>query len=188
MSRDKKPFFDFCEMFVSEVVGKVNWNKMTRQCKPFSAIASLSDVACAMLLVENGLPYWDSIEDQKHLPKEERKLVPTKYTFVTGLKRENQDKERKQRLHVQGWSNEGIFRFVNLQIMIQNDSNNNGEAFDNYFMEEMNKKHGAMKNHQKRTPKHDGSPLKELNMTLPEDMVGLSWIMSQVTPGTENQI
>lgn len=148
LSSNMEDFLVFCELFVSEVVGKVVWNKSVKnKCKPFGVIATVTDVACAILLVENGKPYWDAMADKDGddtETTEKTEKTATAYTFVVGQKERDTDKADKlEPSYVRGWSNRGIKRYAELIREVAKDRNQNGEAFDKFFIESMEKKYGG---------------------------------------------
>ena len=133
MRKNKEAYLYFCENFLSCVVGKLEWKK-NAHCRKLSEIASPTDEAFALLVLEN---IWDSwtavaIEDYYKGPvititavgKQEckRKAVIGKYTS---------DYRRASRFG--GWSDEGHTRFVELRTLVIEDRKDK-EGFEEQYL------------------------------------------------------
>jgi hypothetical protein len=126
MRKNQKAYAYFCENFLRCVVGKLEWKKCAH-CMKISDIASPTDEAFTLLVLEN---IWDSwtavvVEDYYKGPvatmtaegKREckRKAVIGKYTS-----------EYRRASRFGGWSDEGHTRFVQLRTLVVEDRKDEG--------------------------------------------------------------
>lgn len=102
----------FLYHFLPAVVGK---NKWKRQCaeRSVSKIATISDEAFCIVLLENNIDYWGEVMMEKatNLPESETR-PPSKYTFFG---------EKTSTRKFAGWSKAGLQRYNDLQDMVKKD-------------------------------------------------------------------
>jgi hypothetical protein len=137
MRNDKASYSLFCEVVLSVVVGKSYW-KENHKTEKLSSFVTVSDEAIGLLLLENSWELWMEMsarlrdgqeigraKKQKH--DESGKGLLTRYT-------ENGGHVRKD----QGWSDEGLKRFVELVKLVvanrEEDSKKEDESFEKEFM------------------------------------------------------
>lgn len=98
---DIQDFRLFCDMFLSNVIGKNEYNKKVGHT-PISSMSSVGDEAFAIVCVENSIDRW---KEEAEDPDKKNRLnwQPTKYTA-------NPSESSKHG----GWSLEGIRRFNSL--------------------------------------------------------------------------
>jgi hypothetical protein len=106
----------FCDHVLSQVVGKNDWK--TRAGKEMiSSIATVSDEAFAILLVENNYQVWE--DDALGTCGEGGVKASSRYTVNgAGTKK------------YQGWTREGLKRFNTLAAMVHADRISNKGAFE----------------------------------------------------------
>jgi hypothetical protein len=117
----------FCETFVKCIVGMQKFKRRWKQNKKFSSIATASDEALALLLVENSEFKWMMEGQSGSTVEEAAKLATTKYTNA-GKSKSSKGLTKKNC----GWKNEGIDRFNELYYMVMDDRKVNGKVFDEY--------------------------------------------------------
>lgn len=125
----------FCNAFLSCVVGKKLWNSSV-STMPMSRIASPSDEAFGYLIVENLYDAWKLQKEKENNPDyAERKTggglgedgrrqpILGKYT----------KSKYKRAGKFGGWSREGLERFNELYLEVQEDRKDNGDLFEREF-------------------------------------------------------
>jgi hypothetical protein len=128
MSED---YMYFCCRFLKSVVGVQAFNRGMRMKASISRIATPSDEALALLLLENSHYRW-SEEYEKKARNEEVKddeLPPPKYTNA-GNKKLQKGFTKKYG----GWSNAGLNRYNELYNLVMADRQANGNAFDDFVL------------------------------------------------------
>jgi len=108
----------FCENVLSQVVGKTKW-KTEGHLLRMSEMATVSDEAFALILLENSYDYWEDMAmhcgDKSYVSK-----VQAKYTKNgAGTKK------------FQGWVEEGLVRFNNLARQVKASRKKDCLAFQN---------------------------------------------------------
>ena len=130
LSQNEEVMEQFLEKFVSCVVGRIEWK---RSCKdqPISKIASATDEAFALLVLENIWDSWRDVDPQEYLLKRRERVEPKKQApegSSTSQKRPRQkeipgkytEKHRNAKRY-RGWSEEGFARFNQLVRMVRED-------------------------------------------------------------------
>ena len=114
----------FCEKFLKHVVGVRRFNNGWKNKAAITNLASPSDEALALLLLENSEARWIEESEAERRGEEvaESTLPKTRYTN-NGEKRAKKGFTKK----FGGWSNEGIDRFNNLVGLVKLDRAVNGE-------------------------------------------------------------
>jgi hypothetical protein len=134
----------FCQHFLKCVVGIQCFNKQMKDQYKLSEIATPSDEALALLLLENNEYRWkrefelkEKIHGlaQHHQPEQqpqhsaEANHCASKYTSA-GINK----KQRGVTKRYQGWSDAGIQRFNTLLEKVKQDRKEHGESFDAWFL------------------------------------------------------
>ena len=117
----------FCENFLKCVVGAQSFSKGWKRAGSISEIATLSDEALALLLLENSNYRWINLHQKKKMGEEvaENELVKPLYTAAGKHKQQKGFTKRYG-----GWKNDGIERFNELLDMVRADRLKNGVWFD----------------------------------------------------------
>ena len=135
MRKHQKAYAFFCENFLRCVVGKLEWKKCAH-CMKISDIASPTDEAFALLVLENIWDSWTAVVVEEYYKgpvatiteqgKTEckRKAVIGKYTS-----------EYRRASRFGGWSDEGHKRFVQLRTMVIEDRKDEG-GFENRYLKQ----------------------------------------------------
>lgn len=142
----------FCQHFLKCVVGIQNFNRQLKQQYPLSKIATPSDEALALLLLENSEYRWKREFElkQQHHPQvgsssananntinvAEETVLPSKYTN-NGYNKHQRGYTRRYK----GWTREGIERFNTILALVRQDRHDHGDLFDKSFTEEMFRQH-----------------------------------------------
>ena len=141
LSRNKEVMVQFLEKFVSCVVGRIEWK---RSCKdqPISRIASATDEAFALLVLENIWDSWGDVDPQDYLLKRRERVEPKKQAPEgnSSQKKPRQkeipgkytEKHRNAKRY-RGWSDEGIARFNQLVKMVREDRARRSEFEVNFL-------------------------------------------------------
>ena len=127
----------FCEKILSQVVGKAIWKEKSDTMK-MSKVATVSDEAFALLILENSYELWDDLaqHDGEAGYKSQLKTLYTKNG--AGTKK------------YQGWAPEGITRFRALVEEVKKDrATPNGKMFEREQRNQKAAKKGSKKNRQK---------------------------------------
>jgi len=133
----------YCHHYLPHIVGRGKWNYMVRTKIDIEDVASISDEALGLVLLENSWERWswehtktkEQIKEEVRKKIDEREIPRTMYTLGRGRK----DKQRSG----SGWSNDGISRFGELAKMTEDhrrdDDNENGETsgFDVCFADKV---------------------------------------------------
>ena len=93
----------FWYLVLPEAVGKRKWNKLSKGLQ-VSNFVTKSDEAFAMVMVENNAGKWLHMLLHPELTAVAKRRIPTKYTLT--------DDQQS------GWSNEGIYRFTELNLFV----------------------------------------------------------------------
>jgi hypothetical protein len=131
----------FCTHFLKCVVGIVNYKKLLGQGCKLSKVATPSDEALALLLIENSIHRWTrefeirEVKGEQHQIKEDE-LVPSKFTSSGSNKRQKGLTKRYK-----GWTQAGIQRFNVLLDQVKEDRRVNGIIFDESFASILNSYH-----------------------------------------------
>jgi len=96
---DKEKYKWFYTNVMSHVVGRVYWKKYEDEWGGGMEMATVSDEALALLLLENGFESWIHKKNVKGSEQVSRKSVATKYTV---REKDGSTKEFK------GWSDDGL--------------------------------------------------------------------------------
>ncbi len=129
----------FCNTFLACVVGKNRWNMQIKHGAKVDAVATVSDEAFALLLLEN---YWDFMEQVDK--KEFYSLASS-----TRQKRDHRDNEAADQSKTKatgkwtsswrgsrrycGWNSEGLLRFNELVAIVKQDRTDNNAQFQQQF-------------------------------------------------------
>jgi hypothetical protein len=127
----------FCGRFLKCVVGVQAFNRGMRMKTLLSDIATPSDEALALLLLENSHYRWNEEHDKKsrsNEPVKEDDLPPPKYTNA-GNKKLQKGFTKKYG----GWTGAGIDRYNELYGLVLQDRSAHGAAFDEFVMGRWNK-------------------------------------------------
>jgi hypothetical protein len=114
-------------------VGIVSYKKLLGQGCKLSEVATPSDEALTLLLIENSIHRWTrefEVREEKgdqHQIKEDE-LLPTKYTSAGYNKRQKGLTKRYK-----GWTQAGIQRFNEILDQVKEDRRMNGTEFDECF-------------------------------------------------------
>ena len=130
MRDNDKAMHFFCENFLPEVVGKVEWRKGVTNLK-VSDLATVTDEAFALLVLDNVWLTWMNmdtpVEELKHAGKDgagKRKVRPGLYTHNF----------RKASRH-EGWNTNGLKRMDELMDQVMMDRKENGDWDGKYLAE-----------------------------------------------------
>ena len=129
LSRNEEVMEQFLEKFVSCVVGRIEWK---RSCKdqPVSKVASATDEAFALLVLENIWDSWRDVDPQDYLLKRRERVEPKKQAEASkSSQRRPRQKEipgkytekHRNAKRYRGWSEEGFARFNQLVRMVRED-------------------------------------------------------------------
>lgn len=143
MRENEDAYEQFCKEFLPCIVGKTLWDKESALVE-ISKIASATDEAWGLLLLENSWDLWkamavrqESGEATVKLSKEERPV--TKWTSSAGAAG-----------RYEGWGEEGIPRYNELVKKARADRIKNG-AFDSwYLMRKKSERDGSKQKGRKR--------------------------------------
>ena len=113
----------FCENFVKTVVGAQRYKRGWKNNLDFSEIATPSDEALTLLLLENSMYRWTTDDEEKG-------PAPPRYTSA-GKNKEQKGVTKKYG----GWTKGGIERFNDIVRKVREDRKVNGRRFDNYMKE-----------------------------------------------------
>jgi ubiquitin C-terminal hydrolase len=120
----------FCEHFLKCIVGNTTFNKMLKLNLKLSEIATPSDEALGLLLLENNEFKWISEaqnKGNKSTPQEGiENIAKPKYT--SGGRSKGTTKGLTRRYG--GWKSDGIKRFNEFLDLVKEDRNKNGGWFD----------------------------------------------------------
>lgn len=127
----------FCKNFLKCVVGLQAYKTLTRQGCSISNVATASDEAMALLLLENSSSRWNREFELKEERGEkveifEEDLPPTKYTSAGYNKQQKGFTKRNK-----GWKQAGIDRFNEILDAVTADRELNGKSFDVAFAQLM---------------------------------------------------
>jgi hypothetical protein len=126
----------FCENFLKCVVGSQTFNKGWKHGVALSDLASPSDEAFALLLIDNSEARWLSEHEKKPEGEdviEQDKLVLPKYT--SGGPKETRERKKGLTKRYGGWNEPGIIKFNELVRAVREDRLINGEWFDKQIQE-----------------------------------------------------
>ena len=127
-------FVYFVEKFLKYVVGVQSFNRGWKKNTKLSVLASPSDEALSLLLIENSEQRWlqefDKISREEAV--NENELQKAKYTSAG----HNKSKKGITKKYG-GWSNEGIERFNKLLEMVRTDREVNGAWFDQILQQRL---------------------------------------------------
>jgi hypothetical protein len=132
-------------------VGIVNYKKLLGQGCKLSEVATPSDEALALLLIENSIHRWTrefeirEVKGEQHQIKEDE-LVPSKFTSSGSNKRQKGLTKRYK-----GWTQAGIQRFNVLLDQVKEDRRVNGIIFDESFASILNSYHQEATNEMEST-------------------------------------
>jgi hypothetical protein len=173
LSKGGKPYEWLCTTLLPCVVGWKAWSK--QHCKlPISAIATCSDEAFLVLILENNYSRWVSEakwfienknkEDQKKAPKH---LANAKFTNSGTSKKDGRSKR------LQGWAREGYLRFNELYTLVAEDRRHRRQ-FELELLEQVCRSEQSVKTKKKDCddieqdifPMHDMAGLAEPSMAL----------------------
>jgi hypothetical protein len=125
-----EPLAYFCYHFLRAVVGFERWKKIAAGLVNMSEVATASDIAYGIVVLENSLPCWEwefgkTKEDIKELENNNDPAV-TKPKYTTG-----HGKNAKKDC---GWSEDGVGRYNDLVAMVQQARiEDESHSFDAYF-------------------------------------------------------
>ena len=120
---DKDKYKWFYTNVLSHVVGRVYWKKYEAE-RGGMEMATVSDEAMALLLLENGFESWMHKNLMGGSEQVSRESVPPKYTV---REKDGSTKEFK------GWSDDGLERFNELCQEVTEDRTKNGKKFDDTY-------------------------------------------------------
>jgi hypothetical protein len=121
MRKNREAYTVFCDVVLSLVVGKHMWRSKCWNT-PMSEIATVSDEAFALLLVENSWEAWN------HLAKREKgdvSVIKSLYTLNGAGTRKNH-----------GWTKEGLLRYIALIDSVKKDRVTDENRFDTFYKED----------------------------------------------------
>lgn len=171
----------FCDTIISCVVGKVEWKK-NRCVKPMGQVATVSDEAFALLVLENIWEIWSEVPTEEWLETREE----TKKKSVGVAAEENSDenqktpppREKTKKVRAgkytgnyigagkfRGWNAEGIQRYNELLQLVRKNREDYPD-YDDGYLERMQDKHNS-----KKTKKYAGEKEFE-GITVDEDLSG----------------
>lgn len=129
--KNKDAYAFFCHYLLAVVVGKVKFRKATKNGTRLSSIATCSDEAMALFMLENSWDYWSYIANLGNEKLVDRSVaLDVKYTKGHG------NMARKYA----GITNEGITRYNQLCQWVSHDRKKDKEnmehqeQFDEYYM------------------------------------------------------
>ena len=131
----------FCEHFLKCIVGIQSFNRQMQKHYNLSVIATPSDEAFALLLLENNEYKWrhefdlkqqKTTSDGHNLKINEEDLLPSKYSS-SGCNKQKKGFTKRYN----GWTKEGIERFNTLLVKVRQDRKENGGLFDKRFADIM---------------------------------------------------
>ena len=125
MRDNKKAFTQLCDNILPCVVGKNVWDKLVDQTI-VSKIATATDEAWALLVMENSWDLWKQMADAPDGRVEEKERMETKWTQAGNSARKNE-----------GWGDKGIPRFNKLMRTIGPDRVRNSAVEIDYLKHKM---------------------------------------------------
>jgi hypothetical protein len=123
----------FCQHFLIHVVGKKKFENGLHHGMKLSQIATVSDEAFALLLVENSETRWKRVFEANYGGGP---IPSTKYTFKGSSK-----VGTGCTIKYHGWSRDGLQQFNDLCAMVKQDRRLHADTFDNAFDDHWNKLH-----------------------------------------------
>ena len=175
LREDPKTMQMFCDTWLPCVVGKVEWKK-SRCIKPMSEIATVSDEAFTLLVLENIWDVWTNVpmdewNKTKELSRrrsigriEEQTESENGSVAATVIRAGKFTKDYVVGGRYRGWSIAGIKRYNDLLAIVKTNRDEYKE-YDEDYMERAQEKYGSKK---RRQYVHNGQG----NITLDEDMSG----------------
>jgi len=120
----------FCEKFIKHVVGVQSFNRAWKNNASITELATPSDEALALLLLENSLLRWtaefDKVGRGEVVTKDDKQLPKPLYTSSNNHRGELKGFTRRYG----GWSDQGIARFNELYKMVRDDRVKHSSWFD----------------------------------------------------------
>jgi len=141
-NQENESYIFFCENYLKSVVGLQAFNRKWNYCLKLSEVATASDEALGLLLLENSEYRWQQEYEirEKGGDLNKASLAKTKYTSV------GQQKDQKKGFTKRfgGWREEGIKQFNALFDMVKEDRMKNGAWFDEIMKRRSQMKGGAI--------------------------------------------
>lgn len=135
---NREEYAFFCYNFLTVMVGKCKWGKAMKRAGMVSTVATPSDEAMTLLMLENNWEYWsfqankndDDSDGDETRPQEQQRPKPQGGKYTTG--------RRNQARNLCGWNDNGISRYNALFKMVKEDrdndmSSNEKDGFDNFY-------------------------------------------------------
>jgi hypothetical protein len=122
---DSDAFKFFCNHFLQNVIGKIEW-RTNKAVKKITDVATPSDEAFALLLLENSEDRWRDMHVKRNLKTSD---VPAKYTNAGNKTKKGHSCKFK------GWNNNGIKRFNQLLDVVIANRNSNS-LWEDAFVQE----------------------------------------------------
>lgn len=156
LSKDKDTMKLFLDSFVSCVVGRMDWRKETRQ-KIVSNVATPTDEAFALLVLENIWDAWKHVDPQEYIMARSKRRKEDDDDDVEGASETNNadgtmkkgkrrkeipgryTKEHRNAKRFRGWGEDGHARFNQLVKLVRNDRKVRG-SFEEEYLEKKKKK------------------------------------------------
>jgi hypothetical protein len=144
-------YFFFCFHFLKCVVGIQHFNRKMKKHQPLTMIATPSDEALALLLLENNNLKWrqefDIRENNVLVGEDDGNAATLKIALNNLHSKYTSAGSNKQNIgcttrRYQGWSRDGISRFNQLLQRVKADRNLHGQGFDAWFAEEVQRLQG----------------------------------------------
>jgi hypothetical protein len=129
-----KTYIFFCKHFLKCTVGSKKFKKGVKTF-PISKVATASDEALCLLLLENSETRW-TMELEAYMEGRDADIARSKYTS-SGINKSMRGYTKKH----SGWANQGISRFNDLVKKCKDDRNQNGTWFDKIMEKEFNGGH-----------------------------------------------
>lgn len=145
--KEEEAYAHFCYYILPYVVGRSRWGYMLRiSSRKFEWVASISDEALGLLLLENSWDRWTwesgrtKEQIREDAQKDQPECPPTKYSVKRGRKKVPRSSS--------GWTNEGIRRFRELAEMttkarkeeedkLKESGGNKERGFNEYFFKKI---------------------------------------------------
>ena len=138
LRRDPKVFYVFCDNFLSWVCGRNLWKKRWT-VETVSQIATVSDEAFALLLLENSWKKWTA-EGRNEEDGEDENSVDTEGNQTRWTK------NGRSAVMYKGWSREGIERFNELYSIVMEDrKTERGKKVEAEYRDARNEEYGQPK-------------------------------------------